>query len=220
MTKQNKIQLRGHCPCCGNLQAVVRSGLMSKHGYTVNKVWNMFEGTCPGQNHRPIEKDLNEVNRVISSALAQAAELEERANNLESGKIVPLEARNPVYGRNLPEFVPFDTLNEYHKERAVKSAINQAHMQANMARSWAKTMQTIADTCHGQPLIEVDKEANAVHVIQIGEKRQSIHHVLTCVSIEGARIYYTYETTNNEGQVREYRTWQGSSAWRRLPLID
>lgn len=64
MTKSTKIQLRGNCPCCGRDQAVLASGRMSKHGYTVEQGW--FQGVCSGDSHAPMQKDRVVTDRIIA----------------------------------------------------------------------------------------------------------------------------------------------------------
>ncbi len=57
---------KGHCQCCGRVQAVRNNnGLMSKHGYTVD--YGFFEGVCQGSDNLPleVEKDLAEDTIVV-----------------------------------------------------------------------------------------------------------------------------------------------------------
>ena len=57
-------QIRGHCQCCGNQQAVV-SGHMSKHGYTVEHGW--FQGVCTGESYKPIELERTVTNKIMAA---------------------------------------------------------------------------------------------------------------------------------------------------------
>lgn len=58
-----RIQLRGTCQCCGRVQAVLPTGKMTKHGYTVKN--GGFNGICYGEDYPPMEKSIEQTTRII-----------------------------------------------------------------------------------------------------------------------------------------------------------
>lgn len=61
----SKATHKGTCQCCGNVQKLP-SGVLSKHGYTVDFGW--FNGVCMGAGHLPFEKSTDLIERCIESA--------------------------------------------------------------------------------------------------------------------------------------------------------
>lgn len=82
----NDSQTRGHCPHCGNEQAVVR-GRMSKHGYTVNQGY--FSGVCHGHQHPPIETSRKSLDDMVAFLRGEAPSLRALADAIESGAKLP-----------------------------------------------------------------------------------------------------------------------------------
>ena len=65
----------GTCQICGSTQKLP-SGVLSKHGYTVN--WGFFSGVCNGEGHAPFEKSTDAIEGMIKSVKASLSHARER----------------------------------------------------------------------------------------------------------------------------------------------
>ena len=216
MTNATTTQIRGHCQCCGNLQAVPTAH-MSKHGYTVKGGW--FSGVCSGQNYAPIEVSRETADKIVAQVRADVAALYETIEALRSGKVFPKTAFTGhtvfVNGKRVSETVPFAEASDYKKAQAVESAIYTNQSRAKAGEQFAQSLHELCNQYHGQPLIQVTKPAAAAP-IQAGERRVLNGVVRTAKQQDGARVYWTY--VNGSGQ--KFTSWTGSKAWRALPLAE
>jgi hypothetical protein len=73
-------QERGICQICGREQAVRDKGNITHHGYTIEYGW--FDGTCPGQKHKPLQHDKSETLRQIGLIEKEIPEIEARVAKL------------------------------------------------------------------------------------------------------------------------------------------
>jgi hypothetical protein len=207
MTTTTKTQTRGICQCCGHDQAVLGTGRMSKHGYTVKDGW--FNGVCSGQKHRPLQIDRTVTDHTIADVRAQCKALRERAARLESGEIDPTTVRGH-YSITLRDYptIPFAHGTEYQQDEARKSAVFTARRRAEIGEGFADSLTRMAADYHGQPLREVAVDAGPAP-IQLGEQRQGAQRLLTCSEVRAGRVYWK----DSNGK----RGWTGTQAWRRLP---
>lgn len=205
-----KYQTRGNCPCCGRDQAVLASGLMSKHGYTVDHGW--FNGVCSGQNYRPLQEDRAITDTIVATVRKEVAELIARADDIEAGRVTPTHVPNPRRRRTTdPETVRIEDLSDYDRASALKTAEYALRNRARAGISFADDLEALADRVHGQPLRQVPVE-EAPAPIAYGEKRVTDKgSVLTVVRVEGARVYWKNE--------RGFKSWTGTQAFRKLPLV-
>lgn len=89
----------GTCQICGSTQKLP-SGLLSKHGYTVN--WGFFSGVCNGEGHAPFEKSTNAIEGVIQSVKAQLVHAkEQRQARLVNTETVIVEMSMRSNGKRL-----------------------------------------------------------------------------------------------------------------------
>lgn len=214
----SKIQKRGHCPCCGNEQAVLANGRMSQHGYTIQH--NYFSGVCPGHQHAPIEHTREVADKVVSDVRLQAAAQERLADEYETGSRFPemanSETRTLQKGRWVYDRIPFALATEYNKNVAVQNAIAAAVHMANNARGFANYLEGVTNTYYGKPLREV-AVAEAPAPVRAGEKRQAEGGmVLTATRIEGGRVYWKATRANGT----PVSSWTGTQSWRRMPLVS
>lgn len=164
----SKIQLRGNCQCCGRQQAVLDTGRMSKHGYTVDNGW--FNGVCSGEHHQPIQIDRNVLDATCVSIEAQCVELDKLAADLEAGKVFPKLVETGrvvrVNGKSVNEEVPWGEASVYQQSAQVKRNAWAATRRAELGRSFVKDMQKLADEVHGKDLVRVvlDPAAKAINV--------------------------------------------------------
>ena len=209
MTTNTKTQTRGICQCCGRDQAVM-SGLMSKHGYTVDHGW--FNGVCDGRRFRPMEIDRSAADATVRAIRAQCVELRNRSEDMAAGRVDPQVCTTTRYDAATRKAVeiPFAEGTEWQQRDARASAVWKLARRAEIGASVASSLEACADKHHGQPLRLVPVEAGPAPII-IGEHREGERGPLTCCDVRGARVYWK----NAAG----FKGWTGSQAWRRLPLV-
>lgn len=211
----SKVQLRGHCQCCGRQQAVIR-GLMSKHGYTVESGW--FKGVCQGQRFEPIEKDRSEADVIVKAVREECVSLRARAAGLLNGSIKPEYAcsGNKVEDPSQPrwkwadEMVLFERAPKRYQQSAIDSEARNDQYRADSGERFASYLEKIANEFHGKALIEVELDGGP-EPIRPGEQRKSPRGVLTVKYVEGARVYW------KDGK---FNSWTGLQAWRRMEKVS
>jgi hypothetical protein len=205
MTKTNTT-LRGHCPCCGNLQAVPRG--ISKHGYTVEHGW--FQGVCGGEGHRPIEEDRSVTDKIVIDINKQCAELDQLAADLAAGRVTPKGKDKTRYNAATQKresfFVAWEFLTAWEQSDLARNEAYKAQYRAKTGRDFAAYLTSIADQFHGKALIEEAKKEAAPRIARGEKKLFDGRLVLTADYVQGARVYY------NGG-----RGWIGTQKWRSLP---
>jgi hypothetical protein len=214
----DRIQLRGHCQCCGRQQAVPH-GRMSKHGYEVKDRGHggWFSGVCQGEHYAPIEVDRVQADSIIAAVRKECAKLRERAEALRSGKVKPAQAKS---GNKIPdpakrhweledEMVPFEQALEWHQREAIDSAAWQAQRRSEVGESFAHDLEKIANEYHGKPLIEVAADAGPAP-ISIGERRVAQRGVLVANDVYRGMVHWKDE--------RGFVSKMSTRAWRALPL--
>jgi len=217
------VQFRGHCQCCGKQQAVLSTGRMSKHGYTVDHGW--FNGICQGEKYAPMEKDRSVTDKIVSDIRAEVATMEQKAVDIAIGKITPKICGTGRYNREMNErkhmvsveiTVPFAEGDEYHQARAVKQAIYQIESRIRLGKGFSNELEATANLCHLKEFLEVAKKAPAPY-IQPGEKRRHgpDTRILTAKYQDGPRVYYTYEGVN--GKI--VQGWAGTASWRKMGIV-
>lgn len=216
----SKIQMRGHCQCCGRDQAVVR-GNMSKHGYTVE--WSYFKGVCPGQHYAPIEVERTEADATIASVRQQAKLLLQQAADLVAGRIHPEMCRTDHQQKNLTTgkwetvVIAWEDASSYQRESAVKGAIYECESNAKHAGYFADSLEKVCNEFHGKPLVEV-AAAEAPAAIVSGEVRVAQNGTrLTCKYIHRGMVEYSY---HREEQNRTFSHRMATRSWRALPLAS
>lgn len=206
----NEIQLRGICQCCGREQAVMRSGTMSKHGYTVDHGY--FNGVCVGQNYKPMQQDRAQADLRIAAVLEQAAKHAQRAADLEAGKIHPTEVKPRFALSSSVKMIAWADADKWDREAAVQTAIRCEQRAAEWGKKFAAELTALADLYHGTELKVVQKQA--AEPVRIGDKRKADNGtVITAVRIERARVYWTREDGRPGAR---HHGWTGTAAWRRM----
>lgn len=205
----NKTQTRGNCPCCGREQAVLASGRMSKHGYTVEHGW--FNGVCLGDRHAPMQVQREVTDQIVFKVRHEVKDLEARASDLRSGRATLGLVKKPgVYTRRdeEPVMVQWKDLPEYSRAEVLRNTVYNIEARARAGTSFANDLEALVNRVHGQPLTVVELEA-APAPIQTGDRRLSPSGVVLIASYaEKGRVYF--KTT--EGR----KGWYGVQAWRKL----
>lgn len=215
MTKA--IQIRGNCQCCGREQAVV-SGLMSKHGYTVQNGW--FSGVCSGNHFQPMQFSRVETDQIVSDIRTEIPKLLALADQYESGALLPEFVMKKVLDTNLRKWVevkvPFAEAGIVDQRSTVSQVVWGYKNRASAGKSFADHLESIANKVHNTPLIEVAKKE--VEPIRVGDKKtnQETKAVYTCFKVDGVRVYWS-ATRVSDG--KEIRSWMGSTAWRKLETV-
>lgn len=207
----DNIQTRGHCQICGHIQAV--NGRVAHHGYTVQ--WGFFNGTCGGHIHPPIEADRKALDGLVQQLRKEAAEKNEFADRLEAGTLRLKTIKRRAYDNTVRQWietqVPVEQADGYEVKSATEGAVFHNRRMARDMLRHADYLLKLADEFHGKPLIQVERPKKP-EPIQRGERRISgSGGVLTCTSIQGARIYWS--TPRGDKQMNG---WTGTQAWRKL----
>lgn len=207
----NKTQTRGNCPCCGRDQAVLASGRMSKHGYTVENGW--FNGVCGGDRFAPMQVQREVTDQIVAQVRDDVKKLEARAAALKAGReTLGLVAKPNEFVRRgqTPTMVEWKDLNDYQRADALRSVIYGCESRARAGTSFANDMEALVNAVHGQPLKVVELEA-APAPIREGERRlTAAGGVLTARYAEKGRVYFK----TAEGR----RGWEGVQSWRKMEL--
>lgn len=202
-----KTQTRGICPCCGNEQAVLNNGRMSKHGYTVQHGW--FQGVCSGQMYRPLNESREPTDKLIAKVEAEMVLLAGKVEGLKSGKLVPQFVVRG-YSRNRKQ-IPFAEADQFEKRDAIDSEIRQANYRIRAGKDFVIHMTYLANTIPGTPLRVVELSDGPAPIAS-GERRVTGSGlVLTCKYVERGRVYYSYGCDG-----KKMTGWQGLSSWRKL----
>lgn len=200
-----KTQQRGHCQCCGGEWAVpVKTGCMSKHGYQVKNGW--FEGPCAGERYRPIESDRTVADTIVAQVRKDIAALKKRARDLRSGTIVPDTAKEGPWSR--AKDIPFQQASVWEQKRAIESEIRRCESRADMGKSFANQIESIANTFYGKPLrtVAVDPPPPP---IRIGEQRVLPAGPVAVIRIDQGSVI----CRDDSGRKKRISTRQ----WRTLP---
>jgi len=199
-----KTTLRGHCPCCGNLQAVPNG--ISKHGYTVSHGW--FQGVCVGAGEQPIELSRVRADKVVADVRAEVETLRALVSDLEAGRTFPKGATrvNRVSGQRVETFIAWADLADWQRSDLLKQTIWNTKHRAKTGEDFANYIEKIANEFHGKPLIEEVKAEPAPRIKRGDKKLYDGRLTLEAYYTQGARVYY------NGG-----KGWIGTQAWRRLP---
>lgn len=207
-----KTQLRGNCQCCGRDQAVLATGLMSKHGYTVDHGW--FSGVCHGQNHKPLQQDRTATAAMVNQIHADVVKLRADVEALEAGTLKPLTARpNKWDYRHGVKDVPFDSAPPECQRDAVQAQVRHLNGRIQSGLQFARFMADLADKVFGQPLRTVEVEAAPADILA-GERRQnSYDNILTCRYTQGQRVYWRCEANGRQG-------WTGKASWRAMKEVS
>lgn len=82
---------RGHCQFCLRVHAIdVNTGLLAKHGYTVDRGY--FNGECPGSGHLSLHVERTHTDAVIQMYRSRAADATAVADAYEAGTAHPRKA--------------------------------------------------------------------------------------------------------------------------------
>lgn len=153
----NKIQYRGHCQVCGNLQAV--NGVMSKHGYKVNNGW--FTGICSGRSYAPIEVDCSATKQTIEAIEADIVEMGKQIEAVESGKTVPAEIETNrihyVNGKRACIMKSWSDASELDKREWKEKTAWKLRRRIRIGQDHIDYMTSLIERQHGKPLIEIQK---------------------------------------------------------------
>lgn len=212
----NKTQLRGHCPHCGRQQAVLASGLMSQHGYTVDHGY--FSGVCGGYQHQPMEVSRTACDDICDVVRREIAENLRAAADLEAGTTEPVRAPTDRFERDLATrrskrvWVPYAEATPRQQREARERLIHERRGRAASGEHYVAEMQALQDKVLGQPLLVVEKGAPPPRPT-VGERRASDNGVvLVATSIEGQRVYWKREDNGRRG-------WSGFQSWRAMSPV-
>jgi hypothetical protein len=220
------IQFRGHCQCCGRLQAVT-SNRMSKHGYTVEKTgmgYGWFRGVCSGHSFAPLQHDRQQADSIVASVRLQVVKLRQEADALEAGTKTLNMVEDPrVVSRRLRNepatMVAWKELPSYYADQILASDVWNRRQRADAGEAFANDLEALANKVHGTCLLEVERVQPAAPIL-VGERRElntaSIPKTVAKVTrVDRARVYWVAE-----GELAGRRGWTGTQAWRKLTQVE
>lgn len=216
MSKATRIQTRGHCQCCGAIQAA--NAFVAKHGYRVQHGY--FEGVCRGHNYQPIEVNREQADIIIRNVLDDVADIGRRIELLEAGKSHPATVstgcQKRVGDKWVSETLKWEDATEYQQAHEVQSVIFYLQSRARAGKQFTDQHGDLCNRVHGQPLIQVKVEAPAAR-IEAGEQRQGKNTLLlTAEYQDGGMVHYSYTRSNGA----TFATKMASRSWRALPLVS
>ena len=207
-----KTQTRAICQICGREQAVLKSGRMSKHGYTVDHGW--FNGVCSGEYHVPVQVSREETDKMCADIRSQVATIRMQADAMEAGTIDPVSVYDTKYVERKSVRVarPFAEAASWEQDAQRKSEVYGMRRRATMGEQHADMMTGIANKYHGQP-VRIVEQAPPAKMIQKGDKKVNERGgVMTVDYVDGARVYWTRPGADG----RTFRAWTGTQAWRKM----
>lgn len=209
---ETRKQLRGNCQCCGRLHAVMATGRISKHGYTVANGW--FQGVCTGQHYAPMQKSRTATDEIVALVRTDCDELEQLANAYKVGIAHParIDKSHHKQRRGEDKTMAWEEADKWEQEGGIKSAIYRLENKVRAGRDFATMLEKLVNERHGTPLVEVKVEA-AKAPIERGEKRKALSgSILTVVRVDGGRVYWKDE--------RGFGSWTGQAAWRKREIVE
>ena len=211
MTK-SLTQLRGHCQCCGRLQAVDK-GTVAKHGYKVESRGQSgwFSGVCGGHQFSPMQVERKVTDTLVAQVRAEVTGLRARADSYESGVDHPETVRTQKYDSAARDYVrvAWDKAEPFQRQDEVRAQVAYLRNRANSGESWADGMEKLANEFHGTALVEVVKP-EAPAPILCGERRQAVRGILTAKSMDRGMVWWEDE--------RGFKSRMSTRSWRALPL--
>ena len=213
-TSTPKVQLRGHCQCCGHIQAVTSGGIAS-HGYTVKHGW--FEGVCQGQANAPMEVSTEHTTKMVAMVRQDALALRVKAAAYRDGTAtlgdITTGRSTWLAGKRVPEMIPFLDATKYQQRIALDQAAWAADNRANAGYQFASSMESLAERVHGQALVQVTKPIPAAPILE-GEAR--VHPKFGAVTVKYVKVRTVFFSYINKDCDRK-TTSCGTKAWRDLP---
>lgn len=178
--KKTRLQYRGHCPCCGNQQAVLNNGTgtMSQHGYTVEYGW--FNGVCQGHNYKPMELEREGAEHFISMVLAEVSKMEKKLDSYEAGTSHPTSIKS-LFGGTKAKNIPWEEASEYLQKQTLEAEIWKLKGRIKQGKSYAQYLATLLEAVHGKPLLEINIEAEKkAHAARPKELAPEAGHAVWC----------------------------------------
>ncbi|CDQ10569.1 protein of unknown function [Acidithiobacillus ferrivorans] len=198
------IQHRGHCQCCAREQAVIHTGNMAHHGYTVKNGW--FDGVCQGHQCAPIERDHEVADRIIADVRKQLTDLCAQVVRLRKGEVFPEFIE--TYHDGLEKIrIPYADATPYQQQEGVNRLLFSIEGRIRVGESFLKMLERAISLYHGKPLMEVTKQ-DAPKPILTGEIRVSQRGRLQVKTVTGGSVRWIDE--------RGFIGRSSTRAWRQM----
>lgn len=209
-----KTQNRGICQCCGREQAVLASGHMSKHGYEIksdgSEAW--FAGVCPGQHYQPLQKSRVQTDLTIASIRKECIALDSKADAYEKCEIDPETIKTNRWDPKTRQAVVIAWAegSVYQQQEARKSVVWNLHRRAEIGRSTADGLETLADKVYGTELRVVTMDdADAPPPVLVGDERMMNGRKVVATRVFAGKVSYTIG--------KGYTGSTSTRGWRNLP---
>lgn len=169
---------RGHCQCCGRVQAIERGpgvtvdrGKIAKHGYTTQ--WGYFSGTCAGSGKPALEFERVETDRMCRELLKYAITQDTWARKLRDRTAATPETLKRsvrVFDKHPATYedveIAWADATEHERTSWYESCLATAELNARSARRHRAFMRDLAVKVYGTPAQVVDRTARAV--VEVG----------------------------------------------------
>lgn len=212
--KEEKLgQNRGICQICGREQAVRDKGNITHHGYTIKFGW--FQGTCPGQQHKPLQFDKSETEIQIKNIEMELPKIAKTIENLKSGKIFPKMVRKSAMYSDRDVMVPWAEGDERMKARELSTAIFQEERRYKAGVDTIAMLKRLIEEYFGKDLKVIPKappkkQIEVGSVINVaGEKN------VVVVEIKNMRAQGVGPSLN--GQLLDHVIWEVDGKRRAYP---
>lgn len=209
-------QERGICQICGREQAVRNKGNITHHGYTIEYGW--FHGTCPGQQHKPLQVDKSETERQIKDITNELPVIEKLIRDLESGKKHPLKVVKSKrgYGRNQTiEWMTWEEAGEFARRDALSTAVYAEKQRLKAGKDTITFLKGLIQTYYGKELKVVEKTEKKK--MEVGSVVNIAGHKgVTITKIEKKRAMGVGPFLN--GQYLDHAFWMDNGKERSYPL--
>lgn len=148
-------QNRGICQICGREQAVRDKGNITHHGYTIQDGW--FQGTCPGQQHKPLQIEKSETERQIDLITKELPKVLERIAKLHSGALHPLKVKKSDRWADRKEMIDWADAPIWAQQKAVQIAIQHETQRHKSGVDTIVMLKRLIDQYHGKDLKKIER---------------------------------------------------------------
>ena len=197
-------QERGICQVCGREQAIRSKGNITHHGYTIEYGW--FHGSCPGQQHPPLQHDKSVTEKIIKDIEAEIPKIQHLITDLKAGKKFPLKVRKSNRSVDRDVFIPWAEAADWQKKAELTGAIFNEERRLRSAQQTVEMLHGLIATYHGQAVKTVAKGANVRPKMEVG----SVVNIagkkgVTITKIEARRAQGVGPNLN--GQMLDHAYW-------------
>ncbi len=207
-------QIRGICQICGREQAVRPNGTIAHHGYTIRDGW--FDGTCPGQQHKPLQVDKSETERQIKLITAELPEIEKRIQKIQAGKLRPAHIPSGRSIRRNPILIKWEDADEFQRDLGLKLMLRNETQRLKMGRDTITILKSLITSFYGKEFRKVERvKAADKPKIEVGSRVKVIGKEVTVTKMEYATARGVGPGINGQHVMHVF--WEENGQERKYP---